>query len=173
MSSLLKWETRQFNFDFPAELYPEMIERIRGTPARLQDRLGSIANDILIRRDGERWSIQENTGHLLDLELLFSDRLDEYEARAGVLQAADMSNRKTYAQDHNSRSLTEIVQHFKESRFAIVKRLEGYDPEMFKRSAEHPRLKVPMRLVDLVFFQAEHDDFHLARVSELIRLFAR
>ena len=27
-------------------------------------------------------------------------------------------------------------------------------------------------LVDMLFFQAEHDDFHLARISELIRLFA-
>jgi hypothetical protein len=28
-----------------------------------------------------------------------------------------------------------------------------------------------MRLVDMLFFQAEHDDFHMARISELIRLF--
>jgi hypothetical protein len=31
---------------------------------------------------------------------------------------------------------------------------------------------LPMRLVDMVFFQAEHDDYHLARISELMRLFA-
>jgi hypothetical protein len=26
-----------------------------------------------------------------------------------------------------------------------------------------------MRMVDLAFFDAEHDDYHLARISELIR----
>ena len=28
-----------------------------------------------------------------------------------------------------------------------------------------------MRLVDMIFFQAEHDDYHLARIHELSRLF--
>jgi hypothetical protein len=35
--------------------------------------------------------------------------------------------------------------------------------------ALHPRLKVNMRLVDMLYFQAEHDDYHLTRISELRR----
>ena len=72
MSQHLKWTDRKFEFKFPVEVYPEMIERLRGTPARLEDRVGSIAPETLKRRDGERWSIQENAGHLLDLESLGS-----------------------------------------------------------------------------------------------------
>jgi len=30
-----------------------------------------------------------------------------------------------------------------------------------------------MRLVDMILFQAEHDDYHLARISELARLFVK
>jgi hypothetical protein len=52
-----------------------------------------------------------------------------------------------------------------------VNKLEGLDPELFARSAVHPRLNVPMRLVDFVFFQAEHDDYHLSRINELLRFF--
>jgi hypothetical protein len=37
------------------------------------------------------------------------------------------------------------------------------------RTALHPRLKRPMRLVDLCFFVAEHDDHHLATVTRLAR----
>jgi hypothetical protein len=40
---------------------------------------------------------------------------------------------------------------------------------MFEAVAIHPRLNKPMRLVDMLFFQAEHDDYHLARISDLIR----
>ena len=29
-----------------------------------------------------------------------------------------------------------------------------------------------MRVTDMLYFQAEHDDYHLARISELIRLFS-
>jgi hypothetical protein len=72
MSRHLKWTDRKFDFTFPVEVYPEMIERLRGTPARLEDRVKSIAPENLTRRDVERWSIQENAGHLLDLESLVS-----------------------------------------------------------------------------------------------------
>jgi hypothetical protein len=30
-----------------------------------------------------------------------------------------------------------------------------------------------MRLVDMLFFQAEHDDYHLARISEIKQLLAK
>lgn len=171
MSKHLKWSERTFQFTFPIEVYPEMIERVRGTPARLEDRVRSIAAEILTKRDGERWSIQENAGHLLDLESLFSGRLDEYLAGAKTLQAADMSNRKTYEANHNQVSMQLILTDFRARRTQLVTRLDKLESQTFAAVAHHPRLNVPMRLVDMLFFQAEHDDFHLARISELIRLF--
>jgi hypothetical protein len=171
MSKLLKWTDRTFQFTFPLEVYPEMIERLRGTPARLEDRVKRIAPEILTKRDGERWSIQENAGHLLDLESLVSERLDEYLAGAKALHAADMSNRKTYEADHNQVSMQTILTGLREQRTQLVGRLDNLDSQAFAAVAHHPRLNVPMRLVDMLFFQAEHDDFHLARISELIRLF--
>jgi DinB family protein len=171
MSKKLKWGDRTFSFTFPVEVYPEMIERLRGTPARLEDRVRSIAPEILTRRDGGRWSIQENAGHLLDLETLVSGRLDEYLAGAKTLHAADMSNRKTHEADHNQVSMSSILTSFRRDRTALVDRLDQLKPQVFAAIAHHPRLNVPMRLVDMIFFQAEHDDYHLARISELIRLF--
>jgi hypothetical protein len=32
MSSESKWARRKFDFNFPLELYPEILERLRGTP---------------------------------------------------------------------------------------------------------------------------------------------
>jgi DinB family protein len=172
MTKRIKWTDRHFDFTFPTGLYPEIIERLRGTPARLEDRIGSLPAVVLRRRDGERWSIQENAGHLLDLESLVMGRLDQYLAGAPELHAADMSNRKTYEASHNSLPAASILSDFRAQRMKIVARLDGLDGEMFARSAFHPRLAVQMRLVDMIFFQAEHDDYHLARISELARLFA-
>jgi uncharacterized damage-inducible protein DinB len=171
MSKHLKWTDRTFQFTFPVEVYPEMIERVRGTPARLEDRVKSIAPEVLTKRDGDRWSIQENAGHLLDLESLFRQRLDEYLVGAETLHAADMSNRKTHDADHNQVSMQMILSIYREQRKDLVTRLDSLAPEAFATVALHPRLNVPMRLVDMLFFQAEHDDYHLARISELIRLF--
>jgi DinB superfamily len=172
MTDRIKWTDRRFDFTFPAGLYPEMIERLRGTPARLEDRIRSLPAEVLQRRDGDRWSIQENAGHLLDLESLVMERLDQYVAGATELHAADMSNRKTYEAGHHNVPVTSILSAFREQRMKIVARLDGLDAEMFARSAFHPRLAVQMRLIDMIFFQAEHDDYHMARISELARLHA-
>jgi uncharacterized damage-inducible protein DinB len=172
MSHRIKWTERRFDFNFPVDLYPELIERVRGTPARLADRLNQLSTTVLTRKDKDKWSIQENAGHLLDLESLFNQRLDEYLARAATLHAADMSNRKTHEALHNESTAELILARYREERGRLVERLDGLDSECFGRVALHPRLNTPMRLVDMIFFQAEHDDYHLATISELLRLFA-
>lgn len=173
MTERIKWTYRHFEFSFPVGVYPEMIERLRGTPGRLEEHIRVLPPAMLMRRDGERWSIQENAGHLLDLESLVMQRLDEYISGAGELHAADMSNRKTYDASHNDVPVDSILNAFRRQRTELVDRLDALESEMFARSAFHPRLRVQMRLVDMIFFQAEHDDYHLARIHELNRLFAR
>jgi len=168
--SRIKWTDRRFNFDFPAGIYPEMIERIRGTPARLEDLLAGLPPETVTAQVDGRWSMQENAGHLLDLESLVSRRIDEYLANNSALHAADMSNRRTYNANHNEVAIDVILKAFRTERHDIVNRLESFDGKIFERSALHPRLNVPMRLVDMIFFQAEHDDYHLARISELKKI---
>jgi hypothetical protein len=51
--------------------------------------------------------------------------------------------------------------------------MEVLPDDVIVRVARHPRLGQPMRLLDAAFFTAEHDDEHLARISELRRLFGR
>ena len=169
----IKWTDRKFSFEFPAGIYPEMIERVRGTPARLENLVNGLAPEILTSQVDGRWSMQENAGHLLDLESLVWQRVDEYVAGSETLHAADMSNRKTYEASHNDVSVNTILNSFRSARHELVHRLESLDDEIFARSALHPRLNVQMRLVDMLFFQAEHDDYHLARISELKKLLAK
>ena len=166
----IKWTDRRFNFDFPAGIYPEMIERMRGTPARLEELLAGLSPETLTAQADGRWSMQENAGHLLDLESLVSQRIDEYLAGNAALHAADMSNRKTYEASHNDVPIASILNAFRTARHDIIRRLDSMDAGVFERAALHPRLNVQMRLVDMLFFQAEHDDYHLARISELKKL---
>jgi uncharacterized damage-inducible protein DinB len=163
------WFERKFDFSFPVELYPEIIERLRGTPARIEERVRDVSPALLTRRDGDKWSIQENIGHLLDLDELFAGRFEDYERGLERLRAADLTNQKTHQAQHNSRTVEEILREFRRGRLALVARLESQPPEYFRRTALHPRLNTPMRVTDLLYFVAEHDDHHLARISELLR----
>ena len=115
--------------------------------------------------------MQEHAGHLLDLEALESARLEDYASGRAELTPADLQNRKTFEADYNSKEITEILSALRRERGEFVERLESFDASFIERSAIHPRLKIPMRVIDFAFFKAEHDDHHLSRISELIRLF--
>ena len=172
MIDRLEWIKRQFTFELPLGMYGNVVERVRGTPARLEDLTRGLPPDTLTRRDGDKWSIQEQAGHLLDLEELGMNRLDDFEAGRETLVAADMTNQKTHEASHNANTIENILSAFRRERMAFVARLDSYDEAFVSRTALHPRLKQNIRVIDLIFFIAEHDDHHLARISELKRKFA-
>jgi hypothetical protein len=139
MVQRIAWFTRKFSFDLiPVWMYPNIVERVRGTPARLEDLLRGLSPEILTRRDGN-----------------------------------DVENRKTHEANHNADTAANILSAFRAERMEFVRRLDAYDEAFVQKTSLHPRLQVEIRPIDLAFFIAEHDDHHLARVSELIRLFAK
>ena len=131
----------------------------------------AVPAEFLTRRDGDKWSIQEQAGPLLDLEPLGMSRLDDFEAGRDMLTAADMTNQRTHEANHNANTIKNILAEFRRERMAFVNRLDAYDEALVQRTALHPRLLEKIRVIDLAFFIAEHDDHHLARISELKRLF--
>lgn len=165
------WIERTFNLDFPATKFPDLLERWRGAPARLEDRLRGLSPEVLTRRDGDGWSIQENVGHLLDLEGLFATRIEQIIRGEKELIAADMTNKKTHEADHNDADIGDLLARFRASRLKLVARVEALAESDWSRAAVHPRIQQPMRIVDILYFDSEHDDYHLGRIGELIRKF--
>jgi uncharacterized damage-inducible protein DinB len=163
------WFERKFAFTFPVEQYPNLCIRLRGTPARVEEILREVAREHLVKKPENKWSAQEHAGHLLDLESLWMARVEDYVAGLAELTAADLSNRKTDEADHNARPLADILGEFRQARLRLVDRVEEIQPALFALSVIHPRLKQPMRLVDHLYFVAEHDDHHLATIWELLR----
>lgn len=168
MSQVPIWFERKFEFTFPVEQYPNVCVRLRGTPARLEETLRGVSRDVLVHKAEGKWSAQEHAGHLLDLESLWIARVDDFLADGNTLTVTDLSNRKTDEAKHNSRELNEILAEFRAARLRLVDRAGKLEPAVFARSLLHPRLKQPMRLVDHLYFVAEHDDHHLAKIWELI-----
>jgi uncharacterized damage-inducible protein DinB len=168
MSHVPIWFERKFEFSFPVELHPNLVARLRGTPARLEETLRGRPHDILTRKPEEKWSAQEHAGHLLDLEPLWLARVNDYVSATDQLTVADLKNRKTDEANHNARPLEQILTEFRAARQRLLQRVNELDASLFSRAIPHPRLKTPMRLVDHLYFVAEHDDHHLARIWELL-----
>ncbi|GAC1637284.1 MAG: hypothetical protein NVS9B14_17110 [Candidatus Acidiferrum sp.] len=160
-----QWFERKFEFHFSADLYPNLSVRLRGTPARLEELLHDVSPDRLTERQNEKWSIQEQAGHLLDLESLWSVRVDDFLAPGKErLSPADLQNRKTHEANHNARNIADVLKEFRSARTALAQRLDTLDASLFSRTLLHPRLEQPLRLVDHLYFVAEHDDHHLAKI---------
>ena len=163
----MRWVEREFEFNLPVGVFPCVVERLRGTPARLEELTRGLTRGQLTAQPGGLWSIQEQAGHLLDSDELPEGRLEDYARGLEVLRAADMSNRKTEEAGHNSARLEDLLARFRSARESFVRRLEALTEEEVAASALHPRLGKRMRVIDMALFVAEHDDHHLASIREL------
>jgi hypothetical protein len=165
-----KWVERTFTFDFPAGWIFNILERLRGTPARISEIILSLSEEDATFKPNGKWSIKENIGHLSDLEELHDGRIDDFIARKEILRAADMSNTKTFSANHNAKTIDELVKNFSLRRKQFITGLSDWTMKHKTLKSMHPRLKVLMRPVDVAYFTAEHDDHHLAAIRAILNL---
>jgi len=160
--------TPWFERTFPAVedngLLPGILERLEGTPRRLRALLAGVDRSSEV---GTGWSLAQELGHLNDLQPLWLQRAGDIVEGKADLTAANLSNRTTHESDHDQRPLSEHINRFERNRTAFVSRLRAASADDLARASKHPRLGTSMRLIDLAFFVAEHDDHHMAKLREL------
>jgi hypothetical protein len=161
------WFERRFTAIDDNGLLPGILERLAGTPHRLRGLLGDVE---YASRVDSGWSLAQEVGHLVDLEPLWFQRVNDITRGDSDLTVADLTNRRTHEGDHDQRPVEETVARFERARSALVACLQAAGNDVLERSARHPRLGTPMRLIDLAYFVAEHDDHHLVRIRELVTI---
>ena len=165
-----EWFKRIFPVIEDNGVLPSIIERLSGTPARLEERAGQLDPALLIIKAKDKWTIKEEIGHLSDLEPLWLGRLNDLISGSPELTVADLTNQTTHTANHNVTELKILLQRFRDHRQKLVNKLLGLEERQLLNAALHPRLRTPMRIVDLAYFVAEHDDHHLAAIREITLL---
>ena len=163
----IKWFERRFDFSFKQNIFPAIIERLNGTSIRLKVKIEQTPSELLEIKPDEKWSIKENIGHLIDLELMWQERLDDIMGNKEYLRSADLENNKTDFAQHNKTDINVLLSQFQELRKLTLNKLTELNEQDVYKTALHPRLEKPMRTMDLFLFVAEHDDHHLARITEI------
>lgn len=162
------WLNRRWTFNFDVDMFPMIYSRLEGSISRLQF-LFANADETKVGKAINGWSAKEHLGHLYDLEKLWWNRWEDYKTKKEVLTAADITNRITTEANYNLKNIHELIAAFVRERQKILDAIYSCDEELLKRTSLHPRLKTPMRLVDYLYFVAEHDDHHIAAIMMLLR----
>ena len=162
------WFERSFAFDFPVSNFPVIFSRLEGALFRLQCILAN-ADDEACSNSKNGWSVKEELGHLTDLEELWWNRLQDFLDRKELMTVADLTNTKTHEAGHNEKSLEQLMQLFVRLRQRTLEAIYDFDRGTLGLTSIHPRLQQPMRLIDFLYFVAEHDDHHIAKISGLLR----
>ena len=164
------WFQRRFALIEEIGVLPSIIERLDGTSIRLQQKVKSLPEIVLTQQLQEKkWTIQEQVGHLQQIEPLWLGRMQDIMGNKEFLREADLTNQATFDAQYNFQHISDILKQFDKDRAQLVAFLEKVAPIEVTKSALHPRLKTPMRMIDLAFFVAEHDDHHLATISYIIK----
>jgi uncharacterized damage-inducible protein DinB len=163
------WFERKFDFNFPIGLFPVITGRLEGTLLRVAAMIENKSEGLLTMKSAGEWSAKEQVGHLYDLEELWYGRVEDFLSGKEMLRAADLRNAKTHEADHNKKAVEKLIEQFSSARNKLIDRVKDADEAIASLKALHPRLQTPMRLIDHLFFIAEHDDHHLAKIRSLLR----
>lgn len=163
-----QWVDHEFNLGIDIGWTENVMSRIRDTHIRIKHHCQDLSNEQLSQKVNGAWSIKEHIGHLTDLEELWIGRFNEFSKELLELSMADMSNQKTKTSNHNELAIDILLEEFTQERNKLIQVYENLSQKSQEHQAMHPRIKMLMRPVDLLFFVAEHDDHHIVSITKLL-----
>lgn len=164
-----KWFEREFDLSFSTDKYVSIYERLKDAPEELRRVVTGLPEEVLLQKPDGKWSVKEHAGHLSVLEPLWRIRFQDIREKKPMLTTADLNNRATSEAGFNEHPIFALVERFAAERKATLSLLNSIDVLDEEHTSLHPRLQQPMRIVDLAYFVAEHDDHHLAAMREMGR----
>ncbi|WP_297337933.1 GNAT family N-acetyltransferase [Algoriphagus sp.] len=163
----IKWFDRTFDMNLGENDFEGLLMRLESFFSQIETATSELAESVLSIRQNGKWSIKEHTGHLFLLEPLWQKRFFEISEAKSAMSPADLSNSATDKSFFNLQQFGKILSAFREERIKTLKLLKGFSGSDFQARIQHPRLKRPMGVFDLMFFVAEHDAHHLASILKI------
>ncbi|GGA98343.1 DinB family protein [Puia dinghuensis] len=164
-----KWFERTFDLSFGVDRYAAIYKQLAGAPEVLRQAVAGLPEEVLTMKPDGKWSIKEHAGHLSVLEPLWRIRFQDIREKKPTMTVADLNNQTTSAAGFNDYAILALVDRFAVERNATLSLLNSIDTLDVEHTSLHPRLKIPMRIIDLAYFVAEHDEHHFVAMRELGR----
>ena len=166
--SISKWFERKFDFSFDVEQYSTIYQRLQQAPGMLATLIHNKPEELLTHQPEGKWSVKEHVGHLSLLEPLWRTRIQDILEKKPTLTPTDLDNKKTSETGFNNYSITELLQKFTDERKETLALLDGINVKDQQGTSLHPRMQQPMRIIDILYFTAEHDEHHMGVIQHYL-----
>lgn len=163
------WKDRKFEPITDDGQLPTIIERLDGTEYRLMGKSASEEDYDFNKKTGDKWSVKEEIGHLLQSDRMWIGRLKDILTEKEYLRVCDATAEAVKKANFNSRDTEDIVDDFGETREELLSLFRELKAEDLQKKAKHPTSQNAMRVIDLAYMIAEHDDHHLAKISQILK----
>jgi uncharacterized damage-inducible protein DinB len=168
--SLSKWFERTFDLSFDVEQYSIIYQRLQQAPGMLNTILQNIPEPKLTYQHDGKWSVKEHLGHLALLEPLWRTRIHDILEKKPELTPTDLDNKKTSEAGFNFYTLADLLQNVADERKETLSLLDSIHVKDQHGTSLHPRMQQPMRIIDIMYFTAEHDDHHIGVIQQMLAL---
>jgi len=159
----MNWFDRKLTFGLSPEMLPFYLERLEGTILRLEHKIKNVDDKILSHRFNDKWSVKQHIGHLAEVDEVGNKRIGEMISGMQILSKAVFEPK-----GYNPWPIEKVVEFLRKTRTENINRYKSLSLNDLIKASMHPRLNVPMTPVDLAWFDAEHDDHHLVKLTEII-----
>ncbi len=146
----------------------ELIDALGKTEAILTAFVGSIPEEDLDRRRGEgAWTIAEHLRHLAEVQPMLMERLRRFtEESHPTFTPYIPSETEKDLPEQPKIDVDVVLEKFGVWRRQQVELLEGLDPGIWERTADHPEYR-EYSLYILARHILMHDHWHMYRMEEL------
>lgn len=165
---MIKWNELNYEINTNDKL-PLILERLIGTSARIEDKVKRYSLIAIIKKQNKEWSVAEHIGHLGLLERVWSLRVKEILENKEVMSNYYISDVEFEANKFNEINVADLIAGFRIKRERLCNKIATLSSEELDYISLHPRLNKKMKIVDLAYFIAEHDDYHLAKITQLLK----
>lgn len=148
--------------------YLQSLKILENTPSTLRHWTKDLPAELATQRRNQKWSINENIGHLLTMESLWIARLDDFVLHKPTLRPWNGTNTDTEAGEFNRQRTSKIIDDFEEIR-------EVHKHMLLQLQAKSMDLKSLLEaqneiitLADHTTMMAAHDQHHLKTIQNLI-----
>lgn len=143
-----------------------LLNGLADSPGILEDLLREIPYERLDRSFKSSWTIMEHLDHLLDVQDVFTRRIelfrDQIEPVITAFQPEENSSETSPPSD-----TSKLIKSYRDSRLKQIDLIRSLPLEVHERRGRHSEQSVPLSFERMLIHFLSHDHFHIYRIEEL------